>query len=607
MCGIVGYVGNDQATPFLINGLKLLEYRGYDSAGVAICNKNDIMIKKSVGKIKNLEDKLLNLENFSGTLGIGHTRWATHGKPSEINSHPHISTGKKFAVVHNGIIENYLELKDVLSNQNKQFISETDTEVISQLLEFNYDGDFLRTVNKTVNELNGSFALGIVCSDHPDTLIAAKKDSPLIIGIGENENYIASDIPALLPKTRYVYRLKDGEIALLKKDAVEIYRDGKRVEFEPTYIEWDIQAAEKNGFEHFMLKEIMEQPRAVRDTINSYVHDNDISFESFNLSEEELKEINNIYIIACGSAYHVGCVAKYVLEKIVKKQVCVELASEFRYKDVIADDKTLVIAISQSGETADTLAAIKKAKGMNTKVLSIVNVRGSSIANESDNVIYTLAGPEIAVATTKAYSTQLAVVYMLALYIGNKINSISKEDYIYYLSELNEIPGKIEEILKNVGPLKTFAEKYCNMKNAFFIGRNIDYAVALEGSLKLKEISYINSEAYAAGELKHGSISLVEEGTVVVALTTIKSLVEKMISNIKEVKSRDATILGISTVGNKDIEKVSDFSFYIPDICDIMKPSLSVIPLQVLSYYMAYDRGCDIDKPRNLAKSVTVE
>ena len=607
MCGIVGYVGSDQATPFLINGLKLLEYRGYDSAGVAICNKNDIMIKKSVGKIKNLENELLNMKNFSGTLGIGHTRWATHGKPSEVNSHPHISTGKKFAVVHNGIIENYLELKDILSNKDKQFISETDTEVISQLLEFNYNGNFLQTVSKTINELNGSFALGIVCSDHPDTLIAAKKDSPLIIGIGKDENYIASDIPALLPKTRYVYRLKDGEIALLTKNAVEIYKNGEKIEFEPTYIEWDIQAAEKNGFEHFMLKEIMEQPRAVRDTINSYVHDNYISFESFNLSEEELREINNIYIIACGSAYHVGCVAKYVLEKIVKKQVCVELASEFRYKDVIADDKTLVIAISQSGETADTLAAIKKAKGMNTKVLSIVNVRGSSIANESDNVIYTLAGPEIAVATTKAYSTQLAVIYILSLYIGNKIDSISDDDYIYYLSELNEIPEKIEEILKNVEPLKIFAEKYYNMKNAFFIGRNIDYAVALEGSLKLKEISYINSEAYAAGELKHGSISLVEDGTVVVALTTIKSLMEKMISNIKEVKSRDATILGISTIGNKDIEKVSDFSFYIPDICDIMKPSLSVIPLQVLSYYIAYDRGCDIDKPRNLAKSVTVE
>ena len=607
MCGIIGYVGYDQATPLLLDGLKKLEYRGYDSAGIAVYDESLIKIVKAKGRLKSLCDKL-SVISLEGHLGIGHTRWATHGKPSEKNSHPIASASKNFAVVHNGIIENYLCLKENLIKKGINFESETDSEVVAQLLDLYYDGDVLNTVIKVINIIEGSYALGIICKNEPETLVAVRKSSPLIVGVGKNENFIASDATAIVSRTKNIIRLKDEEIAIVNKDNIEFYDKNKNLISKDVFnIDWDVSVAEKSGYEHFMLKEIMEQPKAIMDTIKPRVKDGKIFFDGISLSKEKLENINKICILACGSAYHVGYVAKYIFEKMLRKTVEIDVASEFRYMNPIVDKNTMVIAISQSGETADTLAAIREAKKLGAQVLSIVNVVGSSIANESDSVIYTWAGPEIAVATTKAYSTQLSVIYMLAIYMADKLSKVSYEQYNSYIKDLMKIPSEIEKILSSHNLIKTLAEKFYNCKNVFFIGRNIDYAVSLEGSLKLKEISYIHSEAYPAGELKHGTISLIEDGTLVVALATNDLLYEKMISNIKEVKAREATVLTLTSQKHKDIESVSDFNIYVPNISDIMVPSLSVVPLQLFSYYIAYFKNCDIDKPRNLAKSVTVE
>ncbi|XOQ48946.1 MAG: glutamine--fructose-6-phosphate transaminase (isomerizing) [Eubacteriales bacterium] len=608
MCGIVGYIGEDQAAPFLLNGLEKLEYRGYDSAGVAVYNGTSLQVAKAKGRLKVLSEMINGGKDVPGTVGIGHTRWATHGKPSDINSHPQVSDSGKFAVVHNGIIENYLALKDLLMKKGKVFVSETDTEVVAQLLEYYYKGDILEAVIKVIHKVEGSYALGIICADDPDQVIAVRKDSPLIVGLGKGENFIASDIPAILNKTRDIYRLNDNEIAVLKRDSVLVYNTDKEiVAKEPVHIEWDVSAAEKGGYQHFMAKEIMEQPKAVRDTISPRIQDGKIVLDNINLTAEQIKSFKKIYIVACGSAYHVGMIAKYVFEKFARIPVEVDVASEFRYRQPILDDKVLVLVISQSGETADTLAALREAKNLGARTLSIVNVVGSSIANESDDVIYTWAGPEIAVATTKAYSTQLAVVYLLAIYFADKLGIISAEEYSSYVLQMQSLPDKISEILANKEQIQYLASQFFNAKDVFFIGRNLDYAMSLEGSLKLKEISYVHSEAYAAGELKHGTISLVEDGTLVIALATQDALFDKMISNMKEVKARGAVVLGLTTEQNKKIEQVADYALYVPEICEMMLPSLAVVPLQLFAYYVASMKGCDIDKPRNLAKSVTVE
>lgn len=608
MCGIVGYIGYEQASPHLLNGLEKLEYRGYDSAGICVYDGDELNVFKTKGKLKVLCDMIHGGADVKGTVGIGHTRWATHGEPSDVNSHPHLSDSGKFAVVHNGIIENYIKLKDHLIRRGIKFHSQTDTEVIAQLLEYYYDGDILDTVIKVISKVNGSYALGIICLDNPEQIIAVRKESPLIIGLAENENYIASDIPAILAKTRDIYRLENDEIAILTRSDVKVLNtDKEEVKKEVQHIEWDISAAEKGGYETFMFKEIMEQPKAFRDTINPRIKCDRVVLDEIKLSPEQLKGFRKICIVACGSAYHVGVVAKYIFEKTLRIPVEVDIASEFRYRNPIIDDKTFVIVISQSGETADTLEALREAKSLGAYVLSIVNVVGSAIANDSHDVVYTWAGPEIAVATTKAYSTQLAVVYLLALYFGDILGTVTENDYKRYLSELRLIPDKIEQILENKEDIQYFASQQFDNRDIFFIGRNLDYALSLEGSLKLKEISYIHSEAYAAGELKHGTISLVEKGTLVVALATQDNLFEKMVNNIVEVRTRGAVVLGLTCEENTEIEKCTDFTFYIPKTCDIMLPSLAVIPLQLFAYYVASLKGCDIDKPRNLAKSVTVE
>lgn len=608
MCGIVGYIGDDQAAPILLTGLEKLEYRGYDSAGVAVYDGTSLQVVKAKGRLKILSGMIDGGKDLPGTVGIGHTRWATHGRPSDINSHPQVSDSGKFAVVHNGIIENYLALKDYLISKGVKFVSETDTEVVAQLLEYYYKGDILDAVIKVIQKVEGSYALGIICEEQPDQLVAVRKDSPLIVGLGKDENFIASDVPAILNKTRDIYRLNDNEIVVLKRDSVMVYNlDKEIVPKEPSHIEWDISAAEKGGYQHFMAKEIMEQPKAVRDTISPRIKNGKIVLDNITLTAEQIKGFSKICIIACGSAYHVGVVAKYVIEKVARIPVEVDVASEFRYREPIIDESILVLVISQSGETADTLAAMREAKRLGARTISIVNVVGSSIANDSDDVIYTWAGPEIAVATTKAYSTQLSVVYLLAIYFADKLGILTPEEYAFYVSELQSIPEKITEILSSKEHVQYLASKFFNAKDIFFIGRNLDYAMSLEGSLKLKEISYIHSEAYAAGELKHGTISLIEEGTLVVALATQQKLFDKMMSNVKEVKARGAVVLGLTTENNTKISQEADDFIYIPQICDIMLPSLAVIPLQLFSYYVASMKGCDIDKPRNLAKSVTVE
>lgn len=608
MCGIVGYIGDNQAAPILLEGLEKLEYRGYDSAGVAVFSENGIRVAKAKGRLRVLSELIEGGKAVAGTLGIGHTRWATHGAPSDINSHPQTSEGGKFAVVHNGIIENYLYLKNHLMRRGVQFVSETDTEVVAQMLEYYDRGNILETIAKVISKVEGSYALGIISTEYPDRLFCVRKDSPLIIGVGAGENFIASDIPAILSHTRDIYRLKDNEIAVLTRDAVEFFSpDAEPVEKTIEHIEWDIEAAEKGGYEHFMMKEICEQPKAVRDTIAPRIRNGRVVLDDITLTAEQLRNFTKICIVACGTAYHVGVVAKYAFEELLRIPVEVDVASEFRYRKPIIDERTLMIIISQSGETADTLAALREAKRAGCRVLSIVNVVGSTIANESDDVIYTWAGPEISVASTKAYSTQLAVIYLLTLYIGEKLGRLSAEELDRYIDELQQIPELIEKMLAHKENIQFFASRYFNAGDMYFIGRNVDYAASLEASLKLKEISYIHSEAYAAGELKHGPISLIEDGTLVIALATDGRLFDKMMSNIREVKARGAVVLGLATEDRTEIAEQTDMVFYIPKISPFMLPSLSVIPMQLFAYYVASMKGCDIDKPRNLAKSVTVE
>ena len=608
MCGIVGYIGDNQAAPILLEGLEKLEYRGYDSAGVAVFSENGIRVAKAKGRLRVLSELIEGGKAVAGTLGIGHTRWATHGAPSDVNSHPQTSEGGKFAVVHNGIIENYLYLKNHLMRRGVQFVSETDTEVVAQMLEYYDRGNILETIAKVISKVEGSYALGIISTEYPDRLFCVRKDSPLIIGVGAGENFIASDIPAILSHTRDIYRLKDNEIAVLTRDAVEFFNpDAEPVEKTIEHIEWDIEAAEKGGYEHFMMKEICEQPKAVRDTIAPRIRNGRVVLDDITLTAEQLKSFTKICIVACGTAYHVGVVAKYAFEELLRIPVEVDVASEFRYRKPIIDERTLMIIISQSGETADTLAALREAKRAGCRVLSIVNVVGSTIANESDDVIYTWAGPEISVASTKAYSTQLAVIYLLTLYIGEKLGRLSAEELDRYIDELQQIPELIEKMLAHKENIQFFASRYFNAGDMYFIGRNVDYAASLEASLKLKEISYIHSEAYAAGELKHGPISLIEDSTLVIALATDGRLFDKMMSNIREVKARGAVVLGLATEDRTEIAGQTDMVFYIPKISPFMLPSLSVIPMQLFAYYVASMKGCDIDKPRNLAKSVTVE
>lgn len=609
MCGIVGYIGKKPAAPLLLEGLAKLEYRGYDSAGIALNGANGIEIHKAKGRLSILSDMVNGGRDMEKTLGIGHTRWATHGKPSDENSHPHSSMSGKFAVVHNGIIENYLALIAELVEDGVKFSSETDTEVVAHLLEKYYDGDFMAAVRATVARLEGSFALGIVCADYPEEMIAVRNASPLIIGLAEDGNFIASDIPAVLAHTRRVVHLLDHDVVHLTKDTVTIYDgNGNLVGREPFLVNWDVASAEKGGYAHFMIKEIMEQPTALEATISPRIDENgDIVLDGIHLTAEQLKEFSRIHIIACGSAYHVGIVGKYVIESLTRVPVEVDLASEFRYREPIVDEKSLVIIISQSGETADTLAALREAKQRGARVLSVVNVVGSSIANESDDVLYTWAGPEIAVATTKAYSTQLTMIYLIAVYIARALGKIDAAQTAELVKEIRSIPEAVREVLKLAPTLEQLAQRYVYLDHAYFIGRNVDYAVGMEASLKLKEISYIHSEAYAAGELKHGTISLIEEGTFVVGLACCGRLLDKTLSNIKEVKARGAEVLLMTTEDNASMVPEADHVIYIPKIHELLMPSLEVVPMQLLSYYVALARKCDIDKPRNLAKSVTVE
>ncbi|MDP4118017.1 MAG: glutamine--fructose-6-phosphate transaminase (isomerizing) [Bacillota bacterium] len=608
MCGIVGYIGKEQAAPILLSGLEKLEYRGYDSAGIAVLGDNKINMVKTKGRLKVLFEKIHGGTDIKGSIGIGHTRWATHGAPSDINSHPHMSNGGKIAVVHNGIIENYLKLKASLEEKGYKFVSDTDTEVISHLIDYYYNGNMIDAIIKTIHRIEGSYALGIISSEHPGELFAVRKASPLIVGVGNGENFIASDIPAIISRTRDVYFLEDNEIVWFKGDTIKILdADKNEVKKDIFHVDWDVSAAEKGGYEHFMIKEIMEQPKAIEDTVCPRIKNGEIVLDDIKITKEHIEKLKRIYIIGCGSAYHVGVVGKYVIEKLTRIPVEVDLASEFRYRDPLVGKDDLVIVISQSGETADTLAALREAKKRGARVLSVVNVVGSSIARDSDDVLYTWAGPEISVATTKAYSTQMQALYLIAIHLGINNGHITEEQKNDLLAEMQTIPSKVSKILTNVSSLQSYASKKYSSKDVFFLGRGLDYCVALEGSLKLKEISYIHSEAYAAGELKHGTISLIEDGTLVIALATQKDLFEKILSNIKEVKARGATVFAIALEGNTEIEKEADFVVYLPKIESIFTPALTVIPLQIFSYYMAVNKGCDVDKPRNLAKSVTVE
>ena len=612
MCGIVGFIGEKQAAPILLDGLSRLEYRGYDSAGVAVITpEKTIELRKTEGRLKALSDLTHGGADLPGCIGIGHTRWATHGVPNSVNSHPHMSEGGKFAVIHNGIVENYVEIKEFLLRRGVHFQSETDTEVIAQLLEFYYAecGDFFESVGRVLRRITGAYALGILCADCPDRIIAVRKDTPLLIGFGKGENFIASDVTALLPYTRDVVYMDDGESAILTKDGVQVYDALQQpVEKEHHHVDWDVSAAEKGGYPHFMLKEIFEQPDALRHAISPRLRDGRVVFDDMKLKPEQIKAFTRLFIVACGSSYHVGVVAKYTLERLLRRSIEVQLASEFRYADPIVDDKTLVIFISQSGETLDTMEALKEAKKRGAYTLSIVNVVGSSIARSSDDVLYTWAGPEIAVATTKAYSTQLAVINMLGLAFGEALGTVDPAEYAQAVAELQKLPEKMETVLSHHEDIQKYAAQHFNHNSVFFIGRNLDYALGLEGSLKLKEISYIHSEAYASGELKHGTISLIEEGTLVVALGTYGKLFEKAMSNVVEVKARGAEVLALTTESRREaMRKTVSSVLTIPDTADMLLPNLGVVPLQLFAYYVALQRGCDIDKPRNLAKSVTVE
>ena len=610
MCGIVGFIGKEQAAPILLDGLSRLEYRGYDSAGLAVYDaEKGLQVVKAKGRLQVLRDLTREGQDVPGLMGVGHTRWATHGAPNDVNSHPQVSQSGRMAVVHNGIIENSAKLKKFLESKGVQFVSETDTEVVAQLLDYYYKGDLLDAVSKVLHRIQGAYALGIVCADEPDKLVAVRKDSPLILGLGQGFTMLASDVTALIRYTREVCYLDDGEMAVLTPDGVKVYNSlVQPVEKENSHVDWEISAAEKGGYEHFMFKEIMEQPKAIRDTISPRLRDGKVVLDDVTITKEELEDLDRLYVIACGSSYHVGMAAKYILERLLRIPVEVTLASEFRYCAPIVTKHTLALVISQSGETIDTLAAMREAKRLGARILSIVNVVGSTIARESDDVLYTWAGPEIAVATTKAYSTQLAVVYLLGLYFADLLGRVTKEEYSVLVEELRALPAKAEAILKDTEKIQYYASIYFNHNSVFFIGRNIDYAVGLEGSLKLKEISYIHSEAYAAGELKHGTISLIEDGTLVVALAGWNELFEKLMSNVKEVKARGADVIGIACENHKEaLESLVDSAMTIPEVNPMFLPSLEVIPMQLFAYYVALMRGCDIDKPRNLAKSVTVE
>lgn len=612
MCGIVGYTGMHSAAPVLLDGLSKLEYRGYDSAGIAVRDgENRSEVIKAKGRLKKLVEKTNGGDSVPGTCGIGHTRWATHGEPSENNAHPHMSDDGNVVAVHNGIIENYQELKDKLIRKGYTFYSETDTEVAVKLVDYyykKYEGTPVDALTHAMVRIRGSYALAIMFKEYPEEIYVARKDSPMILGVENGESYIASDVPAILKYTRNVYYIGNLEMARVRKGEITFFNlDGDEVEKQPKVIEWDAEAAEKAGFEHFMIKEIHEQPKAVADTLNSVLHDGMIDLNDVGLSEEEIRNISQIYIVACGSAYHVGMAAQYVLEDLARIPVRVELASEFRYRKPLLDKNGLAIIISQSGETADSLAALREAKAKGVRTLGIVNVIGSSIAREADNVFYTLAGPEISVATTKAYSTQLIASYLLAIQFAKVREEITQEQYDGMIAELQTLPEKIQKIIDDKERLQWFASKQVNAKDIFFIGRGIDYAISMEGSLKMKEISYIHSEAYAAGELKHGTISLIEDGTLVIGCLTQPNLYEKTVSNMVECKSRGAYLMGMTTYGNYNIEDTADFVTYIPKTDPHFATSLAVIPLQLMGYYVSVAKGLDVDKPRNLAKSVTVE
>lgn len=606
MCGITGYIGSDQAVPVIIEGLKRLEYRGYDSAGVAVIHEEGLWLLKKEGRLERLEG-MLNGAHPAASLGIGHTRWATHGVPSDDNAHPHTDCKGRIAVVHNGIIENYASLRRWLQEEGHVFTSETDTEVLAHLVEYYYQGSLEDAVRKALDIVEGSYALAVICADEPDKIVAVRNQSPLVIGLGEDEYYLASDIPAILNRTRKVYLLEDREMAVLTRNGVEISNgEGKRIDKEVFAVTWSAEAAEKGGYPHFMIKEIMEQPQALRETLRGRISGSRVEFSDVDI-DCCLDGVQKIFIVACGTAYHAGVVGKYVIERMARVPVEVDIASEFRYRDILWGDKALLVVISQSGETADTLAALREAKRNGIKVLAVTNVVGSSVAREADRVIYTWAGPEIAVASTKAYSTQLLVMYLLALYLAQKRGTLPGEIAASAVRSLRGIADKVEHILKRAVEVERIADKYAATQSTFFIGRGLDYAVALEGALKLKEISYVHAEAYAAGELKHGTLALIEKGVPVIAVVTQDELEEKTISNVKEVKARGAEVIGISKEGLKGIEEEADELFLIPEEDPLLTPILTVVPLQLFAYYMAVKRGCDVDKPRNLAKSVTVE
>ena len=610
MCGIVGYIGFNQASDFLLDGMAKLEYRGYDSAGIAVIGaENAIKIQKKVGRLANLE-AIVKADPNEGTVGIGHTRWATHGRPSDMNSHPHSSEDGKFAVVHNGIIENYMPLKEELIEKGYHFKSETDTEVVAHLLEDMYDGDFVSTVRRMLARVDGAYALEIICADEPDKIICTKKENPLVIGLGKGENFVASDIPAIINYTRDTYILSDGELAIVTRDAVSVFdREGNPVDKEVFHVNWNAEAAEKGGYEHFMLKEIHDQPKAVRDTFGTHISEDGktVHFEELNWTADDVAAFNKILIVACGTAYHAGLVTKQYIESLARISVNVEIASEYRYSNPLTDDKTLCIVISQSGETSDTLAALKEAKRHGAKSLAITNVVGSSISREADNTVYTWAGPEISVASTKAYTTQLVAGLLFAVYLGQLNGKMDPALGEEILCGVKSLPTLIHEIFEVDEDMKAFAKHYGFKSDAFFLGRAIDYAVAMEGALKLKEISYIHAEAYAGGELKHGTLALIEEGVPVIALATQEDVYDKMISNIREVKAREAVVIGIGMKGDEELSKHVDHTIYVPHANKFIAPILAVVPLQLLAYYAAITRGADVDKPRNLAKSVTVE
>ncbi|WP_027363951.1 glutamine--fructose-6-phosphate transaminase (isomerizing) [Desulfotruncus alcoholivorax] len=609
MCGIVGYLGGRQAAPILLEGLQKLEYRGYDSAGIAVIQNNAIEILKKSGKLAQLRAQM-NGYMPESTAGIGHTRWATHGRPNDVNAHPHLDCQGRFAVVHNGIIENYLTLREWLISQGHVFRSETDTEVLPHLLEEFYMGDMVETIQRVIKKVDGSYAMVALALDEPNRLVAARHDSPLVVGLGEGENFLASDIPALLKHTRETYILEDGEIAVLTRQDVEVLdHSGRRVDKKVFHVKWEAAQAEKGGYDHFMLKEIHEQPRALKDTLSGRIAQDGsrVILNEINIPQEQLQQINKVVITACGTAFHAGLVGKNVIETLAGIPVEADIASELRYRNPLIDANSLVIVISQSGETADTLAALREAKRKGARVIAVTNVVDSSVAREADDVLYTWAGPEIAVASTKAYITQLLSMYLLGLYLAQNRGTLKDREIAQIITDLRKLPDKVASILENGTNIKEFVREHCNCENAFFIGRGLDYAVAMEGSLKLKEISYIHAEAYAAGELKHGTLALIVKDVPVVALVTQQALYDKTVSNIKEVKAREATVLAVATRGLEEVSKVADEVLYIPRTHQMLTPILAVVPLQLLAYYMAVSRGCDVDQPRNLAKSVTVE